>query len=266
MVLNRSPVHLQHSYRPTFWPDMTQFQTWPKNPTWPRCLQVEYFYKFSRRSIKNITPIEVTRFSIIWPTDLVWTQHDLDIIKTNILTNYQEDPLKNMTPIEVTRFFYYLTYWPSFWHHMTNIKLDLDIIKMNILTNYQEDPLKNMTSIEVTRFFYYLTYWPSFDPTWPNIELDLDIIKMNILTNYQELWESDTAGVCLDIYTGNRNQLLSLNFVLRLKQTLWNKNTGGVGNFGNNKCQSSHINMQNTNSHGKSTSLVKFTIYILVKV
>ena len=111
------------TYWPSFWPHMTQYQTWPRHH------KHEHSDQLPRRSIEKYDLYRSQDFSIIWPIDLVFDptwlniELDLDIIKMNILINYQEDTLKNMTPIENTTFFYYLTYWPSFWPHMTQYRI-----------------------------------------------------------------------------------------------------------------------------------------------
>ena len=68
--------------------------------------------------------LELTQgFSKIWPSDLVfhpsWPIFKLvrNIIKENILSNFQEHWTENMA---YTRFFLDLTWWPSFWPNMAH--------------------------------------------------------------------------------------------------------------------------------------------------
>ena len=77
----------------------------------------------------KLWPLECQQgFSLIWPTDLVfdptWPRFELGlkIIEMNILTKSDEDWVKTVTARVLTRFFFDLTYWPSFWPHVTQIR------------------------------------------------------------------------------------------------------------------------------------------------
>ena len=67
-------------------------------------------------------------FSLIWSGDLVsdikWPslKLDLEIIKTNILSNIYDDYLKNVTSGVLKRFSFDLACWPSFWSHVTQFQ------------------------------------------------------------------------------------------------------------------------------------------------
>ena len=60
-------------------------------------------------------------FPLIWPGELVfdikWPSFklDLEIIKTNILSNIYDNSLKNVTARVLTKFSADLARWPSFW-------------------------------------------------------------------------------------------------------------------------------------------------------
>ena len=61
-------------------------------------------------------------FPLIWPGNLVSDikrpsfKLDLEIIKTNILSNIYDDYLKNVTSAD-------LAWWPSFWPHVTQFQI-----------------------------------------------------------------------------------------------------------------------------------------------
>ena len=57
-------------------------------------------------------------------TDIKWPSFklDLEIIKTNILSNIYDDYLKNVTSEVLTRFSFDLAWWPSFWPHVTQFQ------------------------------------------------------------------------------------------------------------------------------------------------
>ena len=98
-------------------------------------------------------------FSKIWPSDLVfhpsWPIFKLvrDIIKANILSNFQEYWTENMASRAYTMFFLDLTWWPSFWPNMAHFHTIQDIIKTNILTIFQDYWTENVASIVYKRFF-----------------------------------------------------------------------------------------------------------------
>ena len=71
--------------------------------------------------------LELTQgFSKSWPSDLVfhpsWPIFKLvrNIIKANILSNFQEYWTENMASRAYTTFFLDLTWWPSFWPNMAH--------------------------------------------------------------------------------------------------------------------------------------------------
>ena len=71
-------------------------------------------------------PLECQQsFPLIWPGDLVsdikWPSFklDLEIIKTNILSNIYDDYFKNVTSGVLTSFSFDLAWWPSFWPKVT---------------------------------------------------------------------------------------------------------------------------------------------------
>ena len=63
-------------------------------------------------------------FPLIWPGELVFDPKgpsfklDLEIIKTNTLSNIHDDYLKNVTSGVLTKFSADLAWWPSFWPHV----------------------------------------------------------------------------------------------------------------------------------------------------
>ena len=66
---------------------------------------------------------------LIWPGDLVSDikqvtsfKLDLEIIKTNNLSNIYGDNLKNVTAGVLTRFSFDLAWRPSFWPHVTQFQ------------------------------------------------------------------------------------------------------------------------------------------------
>ena len=70
----------------------------------------------------KMLPLEYQKgVPLIWPGDLVsdikWpsSKLDLEIIKTNILSNIYDDYLKNVTSGVLTSFFFDLAQWHSFW-------------------------------------------------------------------------------------------------------------------------------------------------------
>ena len=123
-------------------------------------------------------------FPLIWPGDLVfdpkWPSFklELEIIKTNILSNIYDDYLKNVTSGVLTKFSADLAWWSSFWPHVTSYELDLEIIKTNILSKIHDDCFKNVTARVLTKFSAVLAGWPSFWSqvtqfrTWPRTHQD----------------------------------------------------------------------------------------------
>ena len=99
---------------PSFWYQVTQFQTRPRNH------QDEHFEQYSWWLFKKCDLWSVNSFLLIRPGDLVieplWSSFELDleIIKTNILSKIH-DWFKNVTARVLTRFSADLARWPSFW-------------------------------------------------------------------------------------------------------------------------------------------------------
>ena len=106
-------------------------------------------------------------FPLIWPGGLVfyiqWPSFELDleIIKTNILSNIYDDYFKNVTSGVLS----FLLIWPGhlvFDPRWPSFKLDLKIIKTNILSTIHDDCLKNVTTRVLTKFSANLDQWPRF--------------------------------------------------------------------------------------------------------
>ena len=121
-------------------------------------------------------------FPLIWPGELIfyikWPNFilDLEIIKTNILSNIYDDYFKNDS---------FLLIWPGhlvFDPMWPIFKLDLEIIKTNILSKIHDDCFKNVTARVLTRFSADLARWPSF---WHSFKLDLEI-KTNMLSKIHD--------------------------------------------------------------------------------
>ena len=100
--------------------------------TSPRNHQGKHFEQDSWWSLQKMWPLEHQQgFPLIWPGDLVsdikWPSFklNLEIIKTNILSNIYDDYLKNVTSGELTWFSFDLAWWPSFWPHMTQFQTPL---------------------------------------------------------------------------------------------------------------------------------------------
>ena len=110
---------------PSFWPDMTHFQT---------CLRFhrdKHSDHFMIIGLK-IRPLECTQgFSTIWPSDPVFdpTQPIFKLvknfIKTNILIKFHNNPTENVASRAYKNFFQDLTYWPSFWPDLTHFQTRL---------------------------------------------------------------------------------------------------------------------------------------------
>ena len=153
---------------------MTYFLT--KSHPWSHLTEISsrQTFKATLRKIgPKMWPLQCKQdFTKIWPSDLLFDpippmiELDSDIIKTNILSKFDEDWTKTVASGVFTRFVYYLTYCPCFWSKMTHIWSRLRYIKTNILSKLDEDWTKTVASGVFTRYFYDLTYWPSF---WPNM-------------------------------------------------------------------------------------------------
>ena len=121
---------------------------------------------------------------LIWPGELVfdieWPRFklDLEIMKTNILSNNYDDYFKNVTSGVLTRFSADLARWPIFLPRWPSFESDLKIIKTNILSKLHDDCLKNVTTRVLTKFSADLARWPSFwlqvtqFRTWPRTHQD----------------------------------------------------------------------------------------------
>ena len=94
---------------PNFWPQVTQFQTWPRN-----------------HQDKHVEQDSGNSFLPIWPGHLVfdpnWPSFKLEIIKTNISSKIHDDCFKNVTGRVLTRFSADLTRWPNFWPQETQFQ------------------------------------------------------------------------------------------------------------------------------------------------
>ena len=157
---------------PSFWPKVTQFQTWPRNH------QDKHFEQDSWWLLQNCNPRVFTKFSFDlawWPSfSPKWPSFklDLEIIKTKILSNIHDDYFKNITS-GVLRLYFELARCPSFWPKVTRFQTNLEIIKTNILSKIHDDCFKNVTFRMLTIFSFDLAWWPTFWPqvtqfqTWP---------------------------------------------------------------------------------------------------
>ena len=82
---------------------------------------------------------------------------DIDIIKTNILTNFNLIKVKMRLPE-------FKQYFPSIWSSelifnpiLNHIQLGLDIIKRNMMTIFEDAVEKKLASRVITRFSINLT-------------------------------------------------------------------------------------------------------------
>ena len=153
---------------PTFWPHMTQFQTWPRFCQEQHSDQISSWFGW-KCGLKSEHKL------FLW-FDLVTyflTSHDpissswLKILsRTTFWPSFKLIWLK-MWPLEWTQAFSMI--WPSdllFDLTWPNFKLDRDFVRNNILTKFQVDSAKNVASRVNTSFFYDLTKWPTF---WPHM-------------------------------------------------------------------------------------------------
>ena len=108
---------------PSFWPYVTQFQTWLRNH------QDKHFWaRFMMIASKMWPLVCLQGLPLIWPGDLVFDfkwpsfKPDLEIIKTNILSKIHDDCFINVTARVLTRFYTDLARWPSFWPHVTKFR------------------------------------------------------------------------------------------------------------------------------------------------
>ena len=100
---------------PSFWTQVTQFPTWPRNHQDKHVEQDSWWL--------------LEFFTLIWSGDLVFDpgcssfEIDLEIIKTNIFSQIYYDCFKNVTARVLTRFSADLARWPSFWPHVTQFQI-----------------------------------------------------------------------------------------------------------------------------------------------
>ena len=87
---------------------------------------------------------------------------DLEIIKTNILSQIHDDCFKNVTARVLTRFSADLARWPTFCPTWPSFKHTLELTKTNILSKIHDYCFKNVTARVLTRFSAGLARWPSF--------------------------------------------------------------------------------------------------------
>lgn len=126
-------IFLWSIWWPSFGPHLIQFQFWPRplRKTFWKCswklADIDYnlcFWNWAKTVAKNISQ----SFSIIWNSDLLpdpmWSIYKpyLQIIKTNILINYQDVPYQKWSRQSTTvstMFIYSLMWLPSFWQKVT---------------------------------------------------------------------------------------------------------------------------------------------------
>ena len=121
---------------------------------------------------KTVASTLFTRFSMIWPTDLMFVptwpifELDRDNVKMIILSKFDDDRTKTVASRVFTRFFYELIYWPYFWPDITHIRK----WPRNCQDNHSKQVWwisdQNVARGVFTWSFYDLTYWPSF---WPDM-------------------------------------------------------------------------------------------------
>ena len=107
---------------PSFWPQVTQFLTWPRNH------QDKHIEQDSWWLFKSVTARVLKRFSADLAGDLVFDpkwpsfEPDLDLIEANILSKFHQNWVKTMTSRVLTSFSFDLTWWPSFWPQVTQYR------------------------------------------------------------------------------------------------------------------------------------------------
>ena len=144
-------------------------------------------------------PLECQQgFPLIWPGDLVsdikWPSFklDLEIIKTNSLSNIYDDYLKSVTSGELTRVSFDLAWWPSFWPHLTQFQTwprNLVSSRQTIWARFMMIAWK-MWPLECLQGFSLI--WPGdlvFYPMWPSFKLGLEIIRTNNLSKIHDDWK-----------------------------------------------------------------------------
>ena len=166
--------------------------------------------------VPKMWPLECSQgFSMIWPTDLVFDptwpifELDRDIVKTIILSKFDDDWAKTVASRVFARFSHDLTHWPSFWPAMIQIQFWPISMKIgpklwplecskgfsmkpltywprfltrddpySILAKFDKDWAKTVASRVFTKFFHDLTYWPSFWPGMIHIQSCPSLMKI----------------------------------------------------------------------------------------
>ena len=108
---------------PSFWPQVNQFWTRLRNH------QDKHFEQDSWWLLQKCDCWSVNKvfLPLIWPSDLVfypkWPSFELDleIIKTNILSNIHDNYFKNVTSRVLTSLSFDLACWSSFWPQVTQV-------------------------------------------------------------------------------------------------------------------------------------------------
>ena len=148
---------------PSFWHQVTQFYTRPRNRQDTNILSNiydDYLKKCDLWSVNSLICPGDLVFDPMWPS----FELDLEIIKTNILGKIHDDCFKNVTSRVLKRSSFDLAWWPNFDPKWPSFELEL--IKTNILSKIHDDCFKNVTARVLTRFSFDLAWWPSF---WPNV-------------------------------------------------------------------------------------------------
>ena len=144
---------------PTFWPHMTQFQTWLKFGKGHHCEQ-DWSWLGWKCGLKVHKVLWFDLVTYILTSHGPWASFQLFGLKMWHLECSQD------FSIILSGDLLFDPTWPIF-------ELDRDIEKMIILSKFDEDWTKTVASRVLTRFFYDLTYWPSFwtdithIQTWP---------------------------------------------------------------------------------------------------
>ena len=159
--------------------------------------------------------LELTQgFSKIWPTDLVfhpsWPIFKLvrDIIRANILSNFQEYWTENMASRAYTTFFLDLTWWPCFWFNMAHFhtisryihdkhsdhfsrvldwkwglySVQKVFLRFDLVTYFltPHDPISILIQILSRQ-----TFWPCFTSIW------LKMWPLQHTQGFSKIWPSD---------------------------------------------------------------------------
>jgi len=186
--------------------------------------------------VSKLWPLECSQdFSKIWPSDLLFDptspmfQLDPVIIKTNILSKFEEDRVKTVSTVVLTRFFQRLdlvTYFLTQPRPSSN---------ENLISSRQTfwASLRKIGSKLCPRSAnkIFSKIWPSdllFDPTLPMFEVDPDIIKTNILRKFEKQWVKTVAASLLTrkllTHHGQRMVDIQVSQKLTLSKLGWAKN------------------------------------------